>query len=58
MGAAQKVIVLADSSKFMRRGFSKIADISEVDLIITDEGVPEAMRQKLEERGIELIIAR
>ena len=50
--------MLADSSKFMRRGFSKIADISEVDLIITDEGVPEAMRQKLEERGIELIIAR
>lgn len=57
MGAAQKVIVLADSSKFMRRGFSKIADISEVDLIITDAGVPDSMRARLEEHGIELIIA-
>ena len=57
MRAAQKVIVLADSSKFMRRGFSKIADIGEVDLIITDSGVPVAMRERLEERGIELIIA-
>lgn len=58
MRAAQKVIVLADSSKFMRRGFSKIADISEVDLIITDSGVPAAMRERLEEKGIELIIAQ
>ncbi len=57
MRAAQKVIVLADSSKFMRRGFSKIADLSEVDLIITDSGVPAAMKERLEERGIELIIA-
>ena len=58
MRAAQKVIVLADSSKFMRRGFSKIADINEVDLIITDEGVPNAIRRRLEERGIELIVAQ
>lgn len=57
MRAAQKVIVLADSSKFMRRGFSKISDLSDVDLIITDSGVPQAMRERLEERGIELLIA-
>lgn len=56
MRAAQKVIVLADSSKFLRRGFSKIADLSEIDLIITDSGVPQAMRDRLEERGIELCI--
>ncbi len=58
MKAAQKVIVLADSSKFMRRGFSKIADFNDVDLIITDNGVPRAMRERLEEHGIELIIAQ
>lgn len=57
MHAAQKVIVLADSSKFMRRGFSKIADLSDIDLIITDSGVPQAMRERLEEHGIELLIA-
>lgn len=57
MKAAQKVIVLADSSKFMRRGFSKIADLNDIDLIITDSGIPLAMRERLEEHGIELIIA-
>ena len=38
MNAAQKVIVLADSSKFGRRGFSKICDLEAVDRIITDSG--------------------
>ena len=36
MQTAQKTIVLADSSKFGRRGFSKIADMEDVDHIITD----------------------
>lgn len=57
MNAAQKVIVLADSSKFMRRGFSKIADISDVDLIITDAAVSPAIRSRLEDRGVEVVIA-
>ena len=29
--AAQKVVVLADSSKFGRRGFGKICDLDTVD---------------------------
>ena len=37
--AATKTIVLADSSKFGRRGFSKICDLEAVDRIITDSGV-------------------
>lgn len=57
MRAAQKVIVLADSSKFNRRGFSKIADLDDVDLIITDAGISPVLRNSLEEHGIELIIA-
>ncbi|MBD5185302.1 MAG: DeoR/GlpR transcriptional regulator [Bacteroides sp.] len=55
--AAQKVIVLADSSKFHRRGFSKIAEIDEVDLVITDSGIPASTARRLEESGIELLIA-
>lgn len=57
MQAAQKIIVLADSSKFNRRGFSKIADMEDIDLIITDAQVPDAMVRQLEERGIELVVA-
>ena len=57
MRIAQKCIVLADSSKFRRRGFSKIANIEEVDIIITDAGIPDSIARRIEEMGIELIIA-
>lgn len=54
---AQKTIVLADSSKFGRRGFSKICDMEEVDQIITDSHVSPSIIKKIEEMGIELTIA-
>lgn len=55
MNAAQKVIVLADSSKFGRRGFSKICDLEAVDRIITDNGIQPLYLDRLRERGIEVI---
>jgi DeoR/GlpR family transcriptional regulator of sugar metabolism len=57
MRYAQKCIVLADSSKFRRRGFSKIANLEDVDIIITDRGIPDSIACRIEEMGIELIIA-
>lgn len=51
-----KMIVLADSSKFGRRGFGKICNLDEVDVIITDSGISESTVKTLEESGIELII--
>ena len=56
MATAQKTIVLADSSKFRRRGFSKIADLEDVDMIITDSNIPEKMAHAIEDRGVELHI--
>ena len=58
MAAAEKTIVLADSSKFGRRGFAKIADIDAVDIIITDAGISPKIIKKVEDLGIELIIAQ
>lgn len=58
MASAQKTIVLADSSKFGRRGFAKIADMDAVDIIITDAGVSPTVIKKVEDLGIELIIAQ
>lgn len=57
MQTAQKTIVLADSSKFGRRGFSKISDMEDVDHIITDSRIPPSTALRLEEMGIELTIA-
>ncbi len=57
MQTAQKTIVLADSSKFGRRGFSKIADMEDVDHIITDSRIQPSTALRLEEMGIEVTIA-
>ncbi len=54
--AAQKVIVLADSTKFGRRGFSKICDLDAVDRVITDSGMPGVYLEKFRERGIEVTV--
>lgn len=56
MQTAQKTIVLADSTKFGRRGFAKISNIEDVDMIITDNRLPMATRQQVEAIGIDLVI--
>lgn len=56
IGAATKTIVLADSSKFGRRGFSKICDMGDIDQVITDSGVPHKMLKIMEEQGIKVTV--
>jgi DeoR family transcriptional regulator of aga operon len=56
MKVVQKTIVLADSSKFGKKGFGKIANLEDVDMIITDSGIPDLYREKLEEMGIEVMV--
>lgn len=58
MSAAQKTIVLADSSKFGRRGFAKISNMEDIDIIITDSGISTQNVKAIEELGIDLIVAR
>lgn len=58
MKASKQTILLVDSSKFGKRGFSKIGDVSEVDIVITDSNIPEHYLNKLKELGVEIIIAR
>ena len=53
---SQKTIVLADSTKFGRRGFGKICDFEDIDEIITDKGVSEFTAKALEELGIKVTI--
>jgi DeoR family transcriptional regulator of aga operon len=56
MKAAQKTIVLADSSKFGKRGFGKICSLEEVDQIITDKEAHPHFVKALEEKGIEVML--
>lgn len=52
--SVQKTIVLVDSSKFGKKGFGKICNLEDIDMIITDEGIPEHYKEKIEEMGIEV----
>lgn len=52
MRAAGRVIVLADSSKFGRRSFSRICSPAEVDCVITDGGVSSDTVEALREVGV------
>jgi len=53
---SNKTIVLADSTKFGKRGFGKICNIEEIDQIITDSGIPAHYLEKLEALGIKVTI--
>lgn len=57
INASQIVVVLADSSKFGKRGIGKICDLEQVQYIVTDSGIPERVVRELEERGLKIIIA-
>ncbi|MFN2438209.1 MAG: DeoR/GlpR family DNA-binding transcription regulator [Chitinophagaceae bacterium] len=54
--AAQKTIVLADSSKFGKRGFGKICGLEDIEQIITDKGISDHMAKTLMGMGIEVTI--
>lgn len=52
--AADELVLLSDSSKFGQKGLRSFAPLSRIGRIVTDEGVPEAFREKLTARGIRL----
>jgi DeoR family transcriptional regulator, aga operon transcriptional repressor len=55
--AARQIILLADSSKWGRTGFIKVASLSAVHTFITDAGFGAADRLALERLGIRVVIA-
>jgi DeoR family transcriptional regulator of aga operon len=56
INSVQKRIVLADSSKFGKKAFGKICNLEDIDVVITDSGIPEVYKEKLEEMGIEVMV--
>ena len=56
INAAQKTIVLADSSKFGKRGFGKICGLEDIDQVITDTDISEHMVEMLQGMGIQVTI--
>lgn len=55
---SEEVFVLVDSSKINKRGFGKICDLHRINTIITDDKIPLDFVQKLEEMGINVLVAK
>jgi DeoR family L-fucose operon activator len=55
IGMADQVILLADSSKFGVTAFTHVADLSEVDTLVTDRRVSAEMLAQLSDRSIAVI---
>jgi DeoR family fructose operon transcriptional repressor len=57
VASAHKVVVLVDSSKVGREHTVRFAELGDVDVVITDSGIPEADLEQLESAGVEVLVA-
>jgi DeoR family transcriptional regulator of aga operon len=54
---ARKVVLLADSTKYGKRGIFKLCRWSDVDVLFADCGLPEPARAAIRAAGTEVRIA-
>lgn len=54
--AAQKIVILADSSKFGKKGFGRICGLQDIDQIITDKGIDESTKNRLLKLGVDVTV--
>ncbi len=55
IGMADKVVLLADSSKFGAQAFTRVADLNQVDVIITDRLILQNTLERLADRSISVV---
>jgi DeoR family transcriptional regulator of aga operon len=54
---AQELIVVTDSSKFLKKCFAFIAPVSRISTLVTDKNIPESEYSQLQKLGVRIIIA-
>jgi DeoR family transcriptional regulator, ulaG and ulaABCDEF operon transcriptional repressor len=57
LSRTDKLIVIADSSKFETRGSIVVCPLSRVHTLVTDNAAPEAMLDHIRSQGVEVVIA-
>ncbi len=53
---SKKVFALIDSSKFLSKGITTIAPLTEVDTLITDDGIPTTILKEIRGLGVNVIV--
>ena len=56
VASAQQVVVLTDSSKIGHESTVRFAELSQVDVVITDDGITPDDRASLVDHDIEVVI--
>lgn len=57
MAQAERVIVVADQSKFGRDGFVRICGMEEVDMLVSDREPPASLARAMADADVEVLIA-
>ncbi len=57
MGCADRTIVVADSSKFDRSSLARLCGLNGVQSVVTDSGLSDAWRSRLEQAGVDVVLA-
>lgn len=57
VSCAHTVVALVDSRKIGAESTARFAEISDIDVLITDEGISDRQRRGLEEEGLKVVVA-
>lgn len=57
VGAARRVVLLADSAKYGQEHFARFGDLGDVDVLITDSGLSDGDTAAIEKGGTEVVRA-
>ncbi|HEX7412044.1 MAG TPA: transcriptional repressor AgaR [Bacteroidales bacterium] len=54
---AREVIIVTDSTKFLRKSLAFICKTDRIDTVVTDSGITDEDKKRLEDAGIKVIVA-
>ena len=54
---SKEVILVTDSSKFKRKSLAFICGLEKINKVVTDSGIPEDDKKRLEDAGVEVLVA-
>lgn len=57
MQRSQRIVLLADSSKFGQQSLVQLCKLDQIDVVVADERLPDDHRQQVRDAGCELLIA-
>lgn len=58
VGAADRVVLLADHTKFGHEHFVRFADLADLDVVVTDDGADDGDLLPLRLAGVDVVVAR